>query len=175
MPDIKTLHAKFVGLASNLPSAVLLLVRAGFGYQFMLTGWGKIGTAAGVERTAKFFAELGIPAPTLNAYMAGATECFGGCLLLIGLASRLISIPLAFTMLVAYATAHHGSLAIFTNEDGVLEGLRNFFDQAPFPFLCASLVILAFGPGRVSVDHLIAKYVKRETPLATQVREANGG
>lgn len=49
---------------------------------------------------------LGLPAPELMAFLAGWTEFLGGWLLLIGLAGRLISIPLALTMLVAATTAH---------------------------------------------------------------------
>jgi len=49
---------------------------------------------------------LGLPLPELLAFMAGWTEFAGGWLLLIGLATRLISIPLAITMLVAAVTVH---------------------------------------------------------------------
>ena len=179
MLGIQSLYYKFVGLTQHLQSAVLLLVRIGFGFQFMLTGWGKLQN---LERTTNYFAGLHIPMPHFNAIMAGSTECFGGFLLLIGLGSRLISLPLAVTMLVAYATEHRPSLvAIFSptaNEngtiDGLLERLRNAFDQAPFPFLCAALVILAFGPGKAAIDHLIAKYIRRESPVAAQIRESRG-
>lgn len=139
-------------------STVMLLIRVGFGYQFMLTGWAKLND---VEMFAGRFAEWGIPMPRLNVYMAGGTEMLGGLLLIVGLASRLISIPLAFTMLVAYATAHRDSVVGLFNPaadaDGLTERLRNLLDQAPFPFLCAVLVVLAFGPGRASLDHLIKR------------------
>ena len=52
---------------------------------------------------------LGMPLPELMAFMAGWTEFLGGWLLLIGLAARFISIPLAGTMLVAALTAHLGN------------------------------------------------------------------
>ncbi len=39
--------------------------------------------------------------PQLNVYLAGGTECIGGILLLLGLGSRFISIPLIFTMIIA--------------------------------------------------------------------------
>ncbi len=32
-----------------------------------------------------------------------------------------------------------------------------FFAAAPFLFLFASLIVLIFGPGKISVDHLLAK------------------
>ena len=57
---------------------------------------------------------LGLPFPTLMAWMATLTEAGGAILLLFGLATRWISIPLMFTMIVAAVTVHleNGWLAI---------------------------------------------------------------
>jgi putative oxidoreductase len=57
---------------------------------------------------------LGLPFPLLMASMAVATEIGGAILLTVGLATRWISIPLLFTMLVAAVTVHleNGWLAI---------------------------------------------------------------
>lgn len=49
---------------------------------------------------------LGLPFPDLLAFLAGWTEFLGGWLLLLGLFTRLISIPLIFTMIVAIASVH---------------------------------------------------------------------
>jgi uncharacterized membrane protein YphA (DoxX/SURF4 family) len=49
---------------------------------------------------------LGLPFPALLAFLAGWTEFLGGWLLLIGLLTRLVAVPLAFTMLVAMFTVH---------------------------------------------------------------------
>ncbi len=49
---------------------------------------------------------LGMPFPTLMAFLAAATEVIGGLALVVGLAVRLFAIPLMFTMLVAAFTAH---------------------------------------------------------------------
>ncbi|MGJ8681940.1 HvfX family Cu-binding RiPP maturation protein [Paraglaciecola sp.] len=49
---------------------------------------------------------LGLPFPALMAFLAMATELVGGALLLIGLVTRWISIPLMATMLVAALTVH---------------------------------------------------------------------
>ena len=72
------------------------------------------------ESTAEWFGNpewgLGMPAPTLLAFLATATEIVGAILLLLGLGVRLISIPLMFTMLVAAFSVHiqNGWLAIAT-------------------------------------------------------------
>ncbi len=49
---------------------------------------------------------LGLPAPTLLAYLAAYTELIGGIALLIGVAVRWFSIPLMITMLVAIFAVH---------------------------------------------------------------------
>lgn len=49
---------------------------------------------------------LGLPFPEVLANLAAWTEFFGGWLILIGLATRLLSIPLMFTMIVAATTVH---------------------------------------------------------------------
>lgn len=52
---------------------------------------------------------LGLPFPWLMAFLATATELAGAVLLALGLFTRLISIPLAVTMLVAIFSVHWGN------------------------------------------------------------------
>ena len=133
-------------LASYLPDPLLLCIRLYWGWQFFLTGKGKLTS---LDQTTEFFTSLDLPLPKLNAIMAGSTECFGGLLLMIGLGSRLISVPLIFTMVVAYLTADRDKfLGIFTDSDA-------FVSAAPFLFMLASVIIFTFGPGRYSLDALL--------------------
>jgi len=144
----RRIYEKEVQILNHAQPVLLLLIRLYWGYQFFLTGKGKL---LNIERTAGFFESLNIPLPLVNAYMAGATECFCGLLLLFGVASRMTSIPLIFTMLVAYATAHRNELSsIFSNPDA-------FVSAAPFLFLLASTIVLVFGPGWISVDGAFEK------------------
>jgi putative oxidoreductase len=82
---------------------------------FWMAGTQKI---AGMENTIEWFGNaewgLGLPYPSLLAHLAAYTEAIGALLLLLGLATRWISIPLMFTMLVAIFTVHwdHGWAAI---------------------------------------------------------------
>ncbi len=57
---------------------------------------------------------LGLPFPEVMAWLATLTEAGGAILLLLGLATRWISIPLMFTMIVAAVSVHmqNGWLAI---------------------------------------------------------------
>lgn len=135
--------------ASLLQSPLLLIMRLYWGWSFFQSGSGKL--FKNFDRTVGFFTELGLPLPKIQVLMAGSTECFGGLLLALGLGSRLVSIPLAFTMVVAYVTADRESLnAIFSDTD-------KFTGAAPFLFLLTALIVLAFGPGAFSLDWLISK------------------
>lgn len=149
---------KFYGLlictGSMLKSPMLLLVRLAWGWQFFEAGKGKLED---IPKFTGILTSLHVPLPTLNARLAASTECFGGLLLMLGLGSRLVSVPLAFTMIVAYATAQRGDLS---SVSGIL-------DAPPFSFLVASLIILAFGPGKFSLDHLIGRLFLRK------MRDAN--
>jgi len=49
---------------------------------------------------------LGLPLPELLAFLAGWSEFLGGWFLLFGILTRIISIPLMITMIVAATTAH---------------------------------------------------------------------
>ncbi len=77
---------------------------------FWMAGTQKI---KGIDNTIEWFGNtewgLGLPAPELLAYLAAYTEAIGALLLLLGLATRWISIPLMFTMLVAIFAVHWGN------------------------------------------------------------------
>jgi putative oxidoreductase len=139
---------------------LLFLLRLCFGYGFFKAGLGKLEN---IENTAEYFAGLGIPLPTLNAYLSGATECFGGLLLLLGAGSRVVTIPLVFTMLVAYATQHRDELRpLWTLGDNGSYNPAAFFKAAPFPYLLTALFVLFFGPGVFSIDALVKWFLDRQ-------------
>jgi hypothetical protein len=77
----------FIQAAEYLQSPLLLSIRLYWGWQFFLTGKGKL---MNLERTSNFFLSLHIPLPHLNAWVVGVTECVGGLLLLTGLGTRLV-------------------------------------------------------------------------------------
>ena len=150
--NLSSRYARLDGLLATLGDRVqpmlLLVIRGWWGWSFFLTGKGKL---LHLDKTAGFFASLDLPLPKLNALIAGSTECLGGLLLLLGLGSRLVSVPLIFTMGVAYATADKEAVAaIFSDPD-------KFTGAAPFLFLLASLLVFAFGPGKISLDAVLFK------------------
>jgi putative oxidoreductase len=105
-----------------------------------------LGKLRNIPKIVEFFASLGIPHPLLNAYFVGSLECIGGALLILGLGSRIIALPLTFNMLVAYLTADKEAFLSFFSNPG------KFYGADPYTFFFASLLILVFGPGTVSLD-----------------------
>ena len=155
MQMIRKWYLMEVRALNPLQHVFLLIVRVYFGWEFMRAGSGKL---LNISATAEYFAGLDnpIPLPTLSAYMAGTTETVCGFFLLIGAASRIITIPLICTMLVAYATAHPEYLQAFWGNTAY------FFKAPPFPYLYTVVVVLLFGPGRFSVDGLLKRYLDRK-------------
>jgi putative oxidoreductase len=151
------LYGWFLRIANSLQSPVLLLVRLYWGWQFFDTGRGKF---TDISKVVDYFTSLGVPAPGLNAHFIAILECAGGILLILGLASRLIALPLLIDMIMAYVIADREALgSIFSDPE-------KFYNAAPFTFLLASLLILVFGPGKFSVDTLIAAKRRKRVPIS---------
>jgi len=69
---------------------------------------------------------LGLPMPTLMAWLAALTETAGAMMLLLGVAVRWISVPLMVTMVVAALSVHwqNGWLAIAEGADSLFANER---------------------------------------------------
>ncbi len=154
-----------IKIGTWLQSVFLLIVRLYWGWQFFITGKGKLGS---IDKVTGFFQSIGIPFPHLNAYLAGCTECFGGLLLLIGLGSRVTTLPLIFTMIIAYLTAspdavHH----LFAGDPD------DFFKDDAFLFFYAAVIVFVSGPGLFSADGLIGFLLKKRAAAAAVPVTAN--
>lgn len=147
-------YSRLITIGNFLQPFLLLALRLYWGYSFFQTGLGKLSD---IDSIIVFFQKLEIPFPTISAYLAATTECIGGFCLLIGFASRLVAIPLIFTMVVAYLTAHIESLKT------IFDDPQNFIKQTPFTYLLTALIIFVFGPGKLSFDYLLEKlFLKRK-------------
>jgi putative oxidoreductase len=121
-----------------------LLGRLAVGLVFMSTGWGKVHN---IEKVTHFFQELGIPAPGFHAVLVGWSELLCGTALVVGLLSRLATIPLVVSMIVAILTAKRADL----------HGLFDLVGFDEFTYLCVLLMIAIIGPGALSLDTLLAR------------------
>lgn len=104
----------------------------------------------GLGKVQKFFAggEIKFPDPigigaSASLFMAGFTEFFLSLLLVVGLATRLVTIPLAFTMIVA-AFIVHGADPFAKKEFALL-------------YLFPYIALFFTGPGKYSLDSVFCK------------------
>jgi putative oxidoreductase len=123
-------------------------VRLYWGWQLSQNGWGKLHN---LPHVTEFFASLGLPAPGPTAVFVSTVEFVGGILLAVGLLSRIASLAIAIDMFTAYATADRQALLSFFSDPG------KFYVADPYTFLFAALLILIFGPGKLSLDALIER------------------
>ena len=134
-------------------STLLLLIRIYFFWQLFKIGLAKLENIA---TPIGFFTKLGIPFPEINAWVVACTECFGGILIVAGLASRLAAIPVTIAMAVAlWVASRDAVLNIWGHPD-------KFLKADPFPFFLAALIVLAFGPGWFSLDAIFGRLFRRK-------------
>lgn len=142
-----------------------LLTRLVMGQAFYQTGGGKIANFA---NTVSFFSDLGIPMPEANAFFVSRLEFWGGLLLVVGLATRLVAAGLASTMVVALATADRDSFLAALRGTGEA-GLT---DVVPFVYLLFLAWLVLAGPGAASLDALVARWLERRSARVVPLREA---
>ena len=139
---LKNIYPFTKNILSNGQSLSLLFARLAVAYGFYdpaMQKWSDISSVA------TWFGSIGIPFPTLNAYMAASTEIIGVVLLTLGLFTRLISIPLMVIMVVAITTVHlaHGFSA----------GDNGF--EIPLYYMMFLAIFATFGAGKLSLDYLL--------------------
>lgn len=125
-----------------------LVGRLAVGLLFLSTGWGKVHS---LDKVTAFFVKLGIPAPGLNAVVVGYSELICGSLLVIGLCTRLATLPLIVSMVVAILTAKLSDI----------HGLFDLVGADEFTYLCVLVMLLIIGPGLLSVDELLVRRLGR--------------
>jgi putative oxidoreductase len=135
-------------LASN-PSFAPLALRIPIGIIFMAHGaqklFGWFG-GYGLEATGGWMESIGLAPGYLMALLAGGAEFFGGLFILLGLLTRLSSVVLAFTMLVAIFSVHFAN-GLFMSNGGYEFGLA---------LLAASVSLIISGAGKASLDNKLA-------------------
>lgn len=161
---MKHLIQWFLNPPTDLPAATILL-RLMAGGVFLWEGILKFVLAnQGVGR----FTKLGIPEPAIMANFVGVVEIVGGLLLIAGLLTRVIAVPLVIDMLVAILST---KITIFlgtfplpppsvppqTGLWAVLHEIRSEYAQ-----LLVTAFLLIAGPGRWSLDAILARQRKQE-------------
>jgi|FLOH01.1.fsa_nt_gi putative oxidoreductase len=162
---LKKIYTEFSHLSEYTQSIGLLGLRLMLAYTFFQPAMVKWSDMSSV---IAWFASMGIPFPTLNAYMAASTEIAGVVLLTLGLFTRLISIPLIVIMFVAIATVHGVNGFAFVQEgsevinayingelvEGTMIKLQNGYELVLY-YILMLLVLFGQGGGKFSLDRLI--------------------
>jgi putative oxidoreductase len=142
---------------STTPAAALW-IRLATGGVFLSEGIQKFlfPLTLGVGR----FARIGIPRPEILAPFVGSVEIVCGSLLIIGLLTRLSTIPLLGVITVAIGTTKIPIL--------VHQGFWAMAHEArtDFAMLCGLLYLLSAGPGSLSLD----RYWARPDPVSKDAR-----
>jgi len=139
---LKKIYLEYSRLSEYGQSAALLFARLIVAYGFYepaMMKWSDINSVA------EWFGSMGMPFPTLNAYMAASTEVAGVVLLTLGLFTRLISIPLIIVMVVAILTVHLSN--------GFSAGANGF--EIPLYYMIFLMIFISHGAGKFSLDRAI--------------------
>ena len=124
-----------------------------------LLAYGFYGTAIiklnNFDNIIAWFTKMNIPFPTVNAYLATGTETFGFILLFVGLATRIISIPLIIVMIVAIGTVHWGN--------GFDAG--NNGSEIPLYYIAMLLGLIVWGPGKFSFDAFVKRFFNKKSEV----------
>jgi len=151
MDRVNQVRLRVLEVVGRLDWLAPLLGRLAVGLLFMSTGWGKVHD---IGKVTQFFEHLGISAPGFNAVLVGYSELICGSLLVLGLFTRLATVPLIVSMTVAILTAKRSEL------HGVFDLVG--FDE--FTYLIVLVMIAILGPGKIALDCPLSRRLGWEEP-----------
>ena len=128
-----------------------LAIRIVVGWVFLSTGWTKLTI---LPRMTETFRGWGIPAPEILTPFVSGMEFVGGVLLLVGLLTRFIAVPMMVIMVVAIAAVKWADVDSLATLLG--------FEEMSYFVMFAWLAIA--GPGPVSLDHLLLRRLRPLQP-----------
>ncbi len=134
----------------------LLPLRLIIGFGFMAHGYAKL--SAGPQKFAGMLQTIGVPAPSLAAWMTALVEFFGGLAVMAGAFIPIVSIPLTIVMLVALFTIHlpfgFSSIKLMgITESGPQFGTPGY--EVNLLYLAGLLTLVLGGAGPLSIDNML--------------------
>lgn len=129
-------------LKSAIPELISRIV---IGLVFIESGWGKFHD---LGKVISYFESLGIPWANLQAPFVAGVELLAGLFILLGLFTRLSSMPLIGIMLVAIKTAKWEEVTDFSS----LLGLSEFL------YIVILLWLMTQGSKYLAMDTLICRF-----------------
>ena len=132
--------ARLASLAPLVARVIVGVIMAAHGFQKL---------AAGPAGFGGFLQQLGVPLPTLMAYVVVFVELVGGILLILGLFSRLAALLLTIDLVVAILLVKLG-VGLIAPPDQPGTGY-----ELDLALIAGFLVVLFAGPGPASVDRAL--------------------
>ena len=146
--------ASAVRLPAPARDLALLLTRVAIGAVFLAHGYQKLVTN-GIDGTAAFFDQVGVPAASAAAWAAALVEVVGGAALIVGLAVPVAGLLLLLDMIGALVFVHAGA-GVFVDQGGY---------ELVLVLGAAALLLAAIGAGRYSLDHLLTARRRTAQPV----------
>ncbi len=140
------MHLLFKTCSTTYADFGPLVLRVALGAVFAYHGYDKV-FVKGVPMITGFMASLGLPFPTLMAYLLSYGELVGGILLILGLLTYWVTIVDMVIGAVAFVTVHMANG--FSASNGGYEFIMLIF--------AASFALFISGPGKYSIDHMFRK------------------
>lgn len=141
----------------------LLLTRVLLGVVLFAHGWQKLATN-GLDATAAGFTQMGVPLPEISVALAAGIETVGGVLLVLGALTPLAGIAAAFVMAGAFWFVHAGN-GLFAADGGW---------ELVAVIALAAIQLALVGPGRYSVDALLARRRGRDRDAESSADATHG-
>jgi putative oxidoreductase len=127
---------------SRLSDLPMLFIRLVLAYGFFVTAnahWSDI------QAIANWYENNQIAFPIFSAYLSASIEALGAILLFLGLATRIITLPLMVMMLIGIFMIHWGN-GFEATKNGV---------EIPLYYTIMLFTLFIIGPGRISLDQVL--------------------
>ena len=121
---------------------------------FLLSGIGKVAAPAA---TQGYIAAVGLPAPVAAYFGSTSVELVGSALLIAGYQTRMVAAALAVFALLTALFFHNN----FADQNQMIHFWKNV------AVLGGLLQVVAFGPGRFSLDHRFSRSAKLSSAAVT--------
>jgi putative oxidoreductase len=164
-----------IDLQMHLRQFAPIPLRLIVGYGFIAHGFAKL--ARGPETFAVVLHTLGVPTPSLLAWLTTLVELIGGFCILIGAFVPIVSVPMAVVLLTALFTIHlpYGFFSVKlaqVSESGTKFGPVGY--EIILLYFASLTALVLGGSGPFSIDHWLLRKLRSRHPALPNGARASG-
>jgi putative oxidoreductase len=137
------------GLAASSTDIILLIGRILLGWLFFEAGWDKVMNINGF---VGYLTSLKVPNPSFWAWPAAISEVVIGVALILGIATRYAALFMLVYLIITIVLAHR-----YWEYPAAQQGNQFNHFLKNLAIMGGALVIFVTGPGRFSLDSILAK------------------